>query len=424
MILIKDGRVIDPLSHTDEVLDIIIDGERIAHIGKYQRSEEFDSIIEARGCIVAPGFVDVHVHFRDPGFPEKETIESGARAAAHGGFTSVVCMANTKPPLDSAEALTYVIEQAKKASIHVYSVAALTKGMQGKELVDMEALVKAGAVGFSDDGLPIRNGKLCREAMIKAKALGVPISFHEEDPDYITGNGVNQGAVSKSLGIGGAPNVAEDVMVARDTMLALDTQAPISIQHISSGNSVALVRLAKSLGAPIVAEATPHHFTLCEDAVQKYGSLAKMNPPLRTTADRYHIIEGLKDDTIEIIATDHAPHTSDEKAKGLAASPSGIIGLETSLALGITSLVRKGSLTISRLIEKMSLKPAAFYHMDAGYLKESGPADIVIFNEQELWTPECFASKSKNSPFLGMPLYGRVHYTICAGKLVYQLHEE
>ncbi len=269
MILIKDGRVIDPLSHTDEVLDIIIDGERIAHIGKYQRSEEFDSIIEARGCITAPGFVDVHVHFRDPGFPEKETIESGARAAAHGGFTSVVCMANTKPPLDSAEALTYVIEQAKKASIHVYSVAALTKGMQGKELVDMEALVKAGAVGFSDDGLPIRNGKLCREAMIKAKALGVPISFHEEDPDYITGNGVNQGAVSKSLGIGGAPNVAEDVMVARDTMLTLDTQAPISIQHISSGNSVALVRLAKSLGAPIVAEATPHHFTHCEDAVQK-----------------------------------------------------------------------------------------------------------------------------------------------------------
>lgn len=424
MILIKDGRVIDPLSHTDEVLDIIVDGTNIAHIGKYQRSDEFETIIEARGCIVAPGFVDVHVHFRDPGFPEKETIESGAQAAAHGGFTSVVCMANTKPPVDTVETLSYVMEKAKKAPIHVYSVAALTKGMRGEELVDMEALVKAGAVGFSDDGLPIRNGKLCREAMIQAKALNVPISFHEEDPSYIASSGVNQGAVSEAMGVGGAPNVAEDVMVARDTMLALDTQAPISIQHISSGNSVALVRLAKSLGAPIVAEATPHHFTLCEDAVRKHGSLAKMNPPLRTTADRYHIIEGLKDDTIEIIATDHAPHTADEKAKGLAASPSGIIGLETSLALGITSLVRKGSLTISRLIEKMSLNPAAFYHMDAGYLKEGGPADIVIFNEQEQWTPETFASLSTNSPFLHTPLYGRVHYTICDGKIVYRLHEE
>ena len=424
MILIKDGRVIDPLSHTDEVLDVIINGTSIAHIGKYQRSDEFETIIEARGCIVAPGFVDVHVHFRDPGFPEKETIESGAQAAAHGGFTSVVCMANTKPPVDTVETLAYVMEQAKKAPIHVYSVAALTKGMRGEELVDMEALVKAGAVGFSDDGLPIRNGKLCREAMIQAKALNVPISFHEEDPSYIASSGVNQGAVSEAMGVGGAPNVAEDVMVARDTMLALDTQAPISIQHISSGNSVALVRLAKSLGAPIAAEATPHHFTLCEDAVRKHGSLAKMNPPLRTTADRYHIIEGLKDDTIEIIATDHAPHTADEKAKGLAASPSGIIGLETSLALGITSLVRKGSLTISRLIEKMSLKPAAFYHMDAGYLKEGGPADIVIFDEQEQWIPETSASKSSNSPFIGIPLYGRVHYTICGGKLVYRLHEE
>lgn len=424
MILIKDGRVIDPLSHTDEVLDIIVDGSNITHIGKYQRSDEFETIIEARGCIVAPGFVDVHVHFRDPGFPNKETIESGAQAAAHGGFTSVVCMANTLPPVDTVETLQYVMERAKKAPIHVYSVAALTKGMRGEELVDMQALVSAGAVGFSDDGLPIKNGKLCREAMIQAKALGVPISFHEEDPSYIVSSGINQGTISKAMEVGGAPNVAEDVMVARDAMLALDTQAPISIQHISSGNSVALVRLAKSLGAPIAAEATPHHFTLCEDAVLKHGSLAKMNPPVRTTEDRYHIIEGLKDDTIEIIATDHAPHTADEKAKGLAASPSGIIGLETSLALGITSLVRKGSLTISRLIEKMSLKPAEFYHMDAGYLKEGGPADIVIFNEQELWTPEGFASKSSNSPFIGTPLFGRVHYTICTGRIVYQLNEE
>jgi dihydroorotase len=420
MILIKDGRVIDPKRGVDDILDVVIDKGKVKKIGKYQRSEEYDEIIEAKGMIVAPGLVDIHVHFRDPGLTYKEDIHTGAAAAAAGGFTSVVCMANTKPVVDNVETLKYVIEEGKKTGIHVYSCANVTKGMKGQELTDMDALKAAGAVGFTDDGVPLMDEKLLMEAFLKVKELDVPISLHEEDPAFIENNGVNRGEVSKQLGIGGSCKLAEDSLVARDCMLALYSGAKVNIQHISSGNAVGLIRHAKERGANIRAEVTPHHLALDEKAVLKYGTLAKMNPPLRTNQDRYELIEGLKSGTIDFIATDHAPHSAEEKAKPLTEAPSGIIGLETSLAVCLTKLVRRGHMTILQLMRAMSYNPAEFYKLDAGYIDEGGPADLVIFNEDELWIPETFRSKATNSPFKGEKLHGKVKYTICAGKVVYK----
>lgn len=420
MILIKDGRLLDPKTKRDEILDIVIKEDKIYKIGKFQVSDEYETIIDAMGKIVAPGLIDIHVHFREPGFTYKEDIQTGSHSASRGGFTTVVCMANTNPIVDNEETLNYINEEAKKANINVLQVAAVTKGFKGKELVDMKHLKSVGAVGFSDDGIPIMDSKLVMEAMLKAKELDVPLSFHEEDSSLIGSFGVNQGRASQELGLAGAPNVAEDVMVARDCMMAIKTGAKINIQHISSGNSVDMVRLAKSLGANVVAEASPHHFSLTEDAVLKHKAYAKMNPPLRTEDDKYKIIEGLKDDTIEIIATDHAPHSSEEKDKNLMQAPSGIIGLETSLALGITNLVRKGHLTIIKLLEKMTINPANLYNLDLGFIKEGAKADLVIFDEGEKWVVTEFSSKSSNSPFRGQALYGKVKYTICNGNIVYK----
>ena len=421
MILVKDGRVIDPASGTDDVLDLVLDGGKVTKVGKYQRSEDYERIIEAKGCVVAPGLVDVHVHFRDPGFTEKETIATGAASAAAGGFTTVVCMANTSPAVDNLETLQYVLDAGKACPINVLTCATITKGLAGEELVDMDALAAAGAAGFTDDGIPLMDEALAVQAMQRAAELDLPLSFHEEDKAFIENPGVNAGEVSAALGLGGAQALAEDVMVARDCMLALHTGARVNIQHISSANSVALVRLAKTLGTNVTAEATPHHFSLTEQAVLEKGTMAKMNPPLRTVADRYAIIEGLKDGTIDMIATDHAPHTAEEKAREFTQAPSGIIGLETALALGITNLVRKGHLTVMQLMEKMSLAPAKLYKLDAGYIAEGAPADLVIFDENETWTVgPTFASKATNTPFTGEELHGKVKYTICNGKVAYE----
>ena len=283
----------------------------------------------------------------------------------------------------------------------------------------MEALAQAGACGFTDDGIPLMNASRCYEAMERAAALDLPISLHEEDKSFITNNGINEGIISEALGISASPSIAEDVLVARDCMLALHTKANTVIQHISSGNSVALVRNAKELGANIHAEATPHHFTLTEDAILQYGTLAKMNPPLRTEKDRQAIIRGLQDGTIDLIATDHAPHSQEEKSRPLTEAPSGITGLETALGLGITSLVKPGHLTLIQLLEKMTSNPAALYHLPGGSIETGAPADFVIFNPDEEWTVDSFASKSSNSPFKGMSLYGKIYYTICDGKIVY-----
>ena len=418
--LIKNGFLINPSTNTEEPADIRVENGIICEMGNLERKGQED-VLDIAGLVIAPGLIDTHIHFRDPGFTYKEDLHTGSLAAAKGGFTSVICMANTKPVVDNTETLVDILERAKEESIRIYQTTSITKGLGGKEMNDLDSLKNAGACGFTDDGIPIMDEALCYQAMLEAARLDMPISLHEEDPAFISENGINRGVASEHLGIGGSPALAEDVMVSRDCMLALHSGAKTVIQHISSGNSVALVRGAKALGADIHAEATPHHFTLTDDAVIQFGSQAKMNPPLRTEADRLSIIEGLKDGTIDLIATDHAPHSAQEKAtEPMHKAPSGIIGLETSLGLGITSLVKPGHLTLMELLEKMTCNPASLYKLPGGSIEVNAPADFVIFNPDEEWVVDGFVSKSKNSPFLGVKLFGKIYYTICDGKIIYK----
>lgn len=418
--LIKNGFLINPSTNTEEPADIRVENGIICEMGNLERKGQED-VLDIAGLVIAPGLIDTHIHFRDPGFTYKEDLHTGSLAAAKGGFTSVICMANTKPVVDNTETLVDILERAKEESIRIYQTTSITKGLGGKEMNDLDALKNAGACGFTDDGIPIMDEALCYQAMLEAARLDMPISLHEEDPAFISENGINRGVASEHLGIGGSPALAEDVMVSRDCMLALHSGAKTVIQHISSGTSVALVRGAKALGADIHAEATPHHFTLTDDAVIQFGSQAKMNPPLRTEADRLAIIEGLKDGTIDLIATDHAPHSAQEKAtEPMHKAPSGIIGLETSLGLGITSLVKPGHLTLMELLEKMTCNPASLYKLPGGSIEVNAPADFVIFNPDEEWVVDGFVSKSKNSPFLGVKLFGKIYYTICDGKIIYK----
>ena len=420
---IKNARIINPKTNMDMVGDIFIEDGRVAKlIPENERvGDDFPEgeIIDAKGMIAAPGLVDIHVHFRDPGQTYKEDIETGARAAKAGGFTSVIMMANTSPAVDSPEILKEVITKAEAQPINVYASSAVSKGLKGFELVDFDEMAKAGAAGFTDDGIPLMDVKLLTKAMEEASRLKMPISLHEEDPKYIENSGVNAGSVAESLGLAGAKREAEYTLIERDIKLAIKTGAQLDIQHISTKEGVDLVRKARKDHKNIHAEATPHHFTLTEEAVLKYKTLSKMNPPVREEADRQAIIEGLKDGTIEFIATDHAPHSAEEKSREFTKAPSGIIGLETSLALGITELVKKGYLTLSDLIEKMSVNPAVLYKLDAGDISEGKIADIVIFDPNEKWTVNDFYSRSSNSPFVGWTLTGRVKYTICGGMPVY-----
>lgn len=421
MLLIRNGYMIDPKSGLEGKYDLLIEADRIQKIGKQLTPPEKNcQIIDAEGLLVAPGLVDVHVHFRDPGFPDKEDILTGAGAAARGGFTTVVMMGNTKPPIDNVDTLRYVLDKGKQTGIHVLSCANVTLGMQGKELTPMETLAEHGAVGFTDDGVPLMDRDLVRNAMEQTARLDMPVSFHEENPGLIAENGINCGKASFHYGIGGSPREAEISLVERDLQLALETGAHINIQHISARESVELIRRARKKGGNIHAEATPHHFTLTEDAVIKYGTLAKMNPPLREEADRLAIIQGLVDGTIDIIATDHAPHTAEEKARSLTKAPSGIIGLETALPLAVTHLVQTGYLTMHQMLRLMSTNPAALYHLDAGYLAENGPADLVLIDTAAEVIPGHYASKASNTPFTGWNLTGRVMYTISSGAIVYQ----
>ena len=433
MLYLKNGYLIDPASGTEGYRDILIDGGKIARILPQGASAEegtetlFDRekqsqvrVLDLQGQYVAPGLVDVHVHFRDPGFTHKEDIHTGAAAAARGGFTTVVLMANTKPAVDNAQTLSYVLEKGRETPIHIHTCANVTKGLKGQELTDMEELGRLGAVGFTDDGIPLLDEELLRQALKRAAALHRPVSLHEEDPALIRNNGVNAGRAAAYFGIGGSPREAEISMVERDLRIAVTQEADLSIQHISTKEAVELVRQAKRKSSHIYAEAAPHHFTLTEEAVIRHGTLAKMNPPLREEEDRLAVIEGLRDGTIDMIATDHAPHSTEEKERPLTEAPSGIIGLETALSLGIRELVRKGYLSMSQLVRKMSLAPARLYHLDAGYVAEGGPADLVVFDPDKEWVVERFASKAVNSPFLGETMPGVISYTICGGKIVYE----
>ena len=417
--LLKNGHLIDPATKTNEPVDIRVENGTIVEFGKNLSAKDNEEVLDLSGLTVAPGLVDTHVHFRDPGLTYKEDIHTGSLAAAKGGFTSVICMANTKPTVDSVGTLKDILTRAQDENIHIYQTASVSYGLSGEKMTDFDALADAGACGFTDDGIPLLNAEFCFHAMEKAAKLNVPVSLHEEDPSFIRNNGISHGKVSDALGIYGSPSIAEESLVARDCMLALKSGADVVIQHISSGVSIDLIRTYKKLGAKLHAEATPHHFSLTEDAVLEHGTLAKMNPPLRTENDRQQIIAGLADGTIDLIATDHAPHSTEEKSKPITEAPSGIIGLETSLALGITNLVKPGYLTMIQLLEKMTVNPAKLYHLPYGTIQEGADADFVIFDPDETWIPKEYASKSSNSPFTGEELTGKVKYTICGGNIVY-----
>ncbi|HEL1584426.1 TPA: dihydroorotase [Streptococcus suis] len=420
MLLIKNGRVLDSKTQLDKVCDILIEGNKIVKIAE-KIDEVGHTVIDATGLVVAPGLVDVHVHFREPGQTHKEDIHTGALAAAAGGFTSVVMMANTNPTISTVETLKEVLESARKEAIHIYSVATITDQFDGQHLTDFVGLIKAGAVALSDDGIPLTNAGVVRKAMQKAKESDILLSLHEEDPDLNGVLGLNEQVAEKHFHVCGATGVAEYSMVARDVMIAYETGAKVHIQHLSKAESVKVVEFAQSLGANVTAEVAPQHFSRTEELLLTKGANAKMNPPLRLESDRLAVIEGLKSGIITVIATDHAPHHADEKnVADIAQAPSGMTGLETSLSLGLTHLVADGHLTLMQLLEKMTYNPAKLYGLDAGYLAENGPADLVIFDPtaDRLVTAE-FASKSANSPFINDSLKGEVHYTIAKGQVVY-----
>lgn len=424
MILLKNGRVIDPDSGRDEVADILIEDNIIKDIAPNIKIDESNAeVYDCKGCIVGPGLVDIHVHFRDPGFEYKEDIHSGAKVAAAGGVTSVILMANTKPAVDNIETLEYVINKGKDTNIHVYTCANVTKELKGQEVTDFKLLKDAGAIGFTDDGIPMLNEEIVIESMKLAAKNGSVLSFHEENPKYITNNGVNRGKASEYFGIGGSDRQAEIDMVSRDVALAMEIGAKINIQHISSKETLEIIREAKkkTVGEQLIyAEATPHHIALTEDATIEHGTMAKMNPPLRTEEDRRAIIEAIKDDTIDFIATDHAPHAEEEKAKDITSAPSGILGLETALPIAYEILVREEKMPWLKVFCKMSLNPARLYGINAGKLAKNEIADVVVFDEQTNWIYSKSLSKSQNSPFLGKNFHGKIALTICSGKVIYK----
>lgn len=419
--IIKGGRVLDPVSKRDEVLDIKIEDGKIIKIAKdIEASSDKEEVIDAREKVVVPGLIDVHVHFRDPGQTQKEDLVTGSQAAIAGGFTSVVQMANTSPKIDSKEKIIEHYKKARDLPLKVFTVSALTKNFGDLELVDMEENFKRGAVAFTDDGIPNRNSELILEAMNRAKDLDAIISFHEEDPDLIGQNGINHSEVSEKLGIYGSPNIAETSFIARDVAMAIYTGAKISIQHISTGLGVDLVKFGKEMGANIYAEVTPHHIALKDSAVLEYGSLAKMNPPLRSEEDRLRIIKGIKEGTIEIIATDHAPHTAEEKSKEITKAPSGIIGLETSFSICYENLVLTEEISLMKLIELMSTNPARIYGLEGGEISQGKIADLAIIDLDSEYKIDKYKSKSSNTPFKDKTLRGEVLYTISEGELVYK----
>ncbi|MDO4634820.1 MAG: dihydroorotase [Streptococcus sp.] len=420
MLLIKNGRVIDPKSKVDQIADILVDQGRIIKIASEVNDVDAD-IIDASGCVVAPGLVDIHVHFREPGQTHKEDIHTGSLAAAAGGFTRVVMMANTNPTISTVETLQEVLDSASKEAIHIHTNASITKNFDGQTLTDFESLFEAGAVSFSDDGIPLQSTKIVKEALDRSKKLGTFIALHEEDPELNGILGFNEHIAQSAFHICGATGVAEYSMIARDAMIAYDRQAHLHIQHLSKAESVKVVEFAQVLGAKITAEVAPQHFSKTEELLLEKGAAAKMNPPLRTNKDRLAIIDGLKSGVISVIATDHAPHHSDEKdVSDITTAPSGMTGLETSLSLGLTHLVHTGELTLMQLLEKMTYNPSRLYNFDGGYIQEGGPADFVIFNPNEKRIiASDFYSKANNSPFVGDELFGKVYYTICEGKVIF-----
>lgn len=421
-LLIKGGRAISPADGLDGALDILVEDGLIRELRPGLEIPTAETL-DARGQIVAPGFVDIHVHFREPGGEQSETLETGLAAAVAGGFTAVCPMPNTKPINDNTEITREMVEKGERLGLaRVFPIAAVSKGSAGDSLSDFPALLNAGAVAFSDDGRPVRTGELMQRAMEQARRLNVPIIDHCEDPALSAGGVVNAGRVAERLGAKGIPNASEDACVARDIEIAESTGAAFHVAHLSTKGSVDLVRKAKRRGLRVTCEVTPHHFALTDEAVERYGTAAKMNPPLRGPADREAILMGLGDGTIDAIATDHAPHAPELKARVLADAPFGVIGLETALALALRELVHSGKISLTRLIELMSSNPARIINRPLGHLSVGQAADITIFDPGREWTYSAKQgrSKSRNSPFDGWRFKGAVTATIARGGIVYR----
>lgn len=421
-ILIRSGKIIDNANRLDgEILDLLLVDGGIARIGQ-DISVSDAKEIDATGLYVVPGLIDMHTHFREPGQEHKETIQTGTRAAAKGGFTSTATMANTKPVVDSAQAIGYILERAKSDGIvNVFPISSITTGLDGENLVDLDAVIAAGAVAFSDDGKPVKNPGIMRQVLVFSKMSGVPVIPHCEYIEKSYDNWVmNAGDTASKLRLPGLPNYAEEIMVERDIKLAEETGGYLHIAHLSTAGSVELVRTAKDKGIKVTAEATPHHFSLTDAAIEEYGANAKMSPPLRSQADVDAVVAGLSDGTIDVIATDHAPHTQKEKSLGMIEAPCGIVGLETCFPLVITQLVKTGHITISEAIAKMTANPARILNLDKGTLSEGADADITIIDlEKEQIVDEAkFESKGRNTPFSGRRLRGWPVMTIVGGEIV------
>ncbi len=422
-VLLRGGRVIDPSQQQDGVADVLIVDGQIAGVGPGLRAPDGTDVIDVAGQVVAPGLVDIHVHLREPGREDAETVASGAMAAAAGGFTSVCAMPNTDPVTDNQAAVGFIVKQAAAAqAARVYPIGAISVGQRGEKLAEFGEMVAAGAVAVSDDGHPVVSSHLMRTALEYALSFGIPVAEHCEDPALSKHGVMHAGRVATRLGLRGIPAAAEEIMVARNVLLGELTGGHIHLCHISTRGSVDLIRWGKARGVNVTAEATPHHFALTHDACEGYDTNAKMNPPLRAAADVEAVAAGLADGTLDAIATDHAPHHYEAKEREFDDAPFGVVGLETALGLGVTLLVNAGRLSLGQLIERMSTAPARIFHLPAGTLRRGASADIVVFDPAARWVvePERFRSKSRNTPFRGWELFGRVERTIVGGRTVYQ----
>lgn len=417
-LLLRGGHVVDPSTDQDGIADVLLREGRVEAVGTGLGTPDDAEVIDVSGLVVAPGFIDVHVHLREPGGEHKETIASGARAALAGGFTAVCAMPNTDPPIDDPAAVGFVRAEGMRAGqARVYPTGTVSLGMKGERLTLIGEMVEAGAVAITDDGKPVANAGLMRLALEYARTFDIPVAQHCEDHTLSAGGSMNEGIVSTRLGIRGIPNASEDVVIARDLLLAELTGGRLHIQHVSTRMGVAMIRDAKARGVSVTAEGTPHHFTLTDEACEEYRTEAKVNPPLRRPEDRAAVIEGIGDGTLDVIATDHAPHHYDEKEQAFEDAPFGLVGLETALGLVVTQLVEKKVLTLAQMVERMSCAPARAFSLPGGTLRRGSIADVTVFDPEREWTVDRnrFLSKSRNTPFHGMTLRGASILTIVDG---------
>ena len=423
-LLIRGGRVVDPSQALDGTRDVLIVDGRIAEFSESVEAPEGTQEIDASGLLVMPGLIDVHVHLREPGGEHKETIATGAKAAAAGGFTSICAMPNTDPVVDDAAVVGFVLAQAAAArASRVYPIGAISHGQEGLQLAAIGEMVEAGAVGITDDGNPVMDSGLMRRAMEYAQAFGVPVADHPEDLGLSAQGAMNEGLVSTRLGLRGKPNASEDIHIVRDLLLAELTGGHIHLQHVSTAYGVEAIRQAKARGIRATAEASPHHLILTDEAVEGYNTDAKMNPPLRSGVDRDAVREGFADGTLCVLATDHAPHHYDEKEQAFDDAPNGIVGLETSLGLALTHLVGEGLIDLATMVDRMSCSPARAFSLEGGTLASGSIGDVTVVDMDEAWTVDrtAFLSKSRNTPFEGWNLTGRARYTVVGGEVVWQV---